>query len=94
MNRIVGKPSRTAGCQGSSKQPAHPDSQQSTVAFQYAKVMEHAIKVFGTQKLAEEWLGSPCKYLGGNVPLNIVENPVGFWAVEDYLKRIEYGVYY
>lgn len=28
----------------------------------YAKVLEHAIDVFGTQRLAEEWLGRPCKY--------------------------------
>ena len=43
--------------------------------------MEHAIKVFGAQKLAEEWLGRPCKYLGGDVPMNIDKSPVRFRAV-------------
>ncbi|EMJ4936110.1 antitoxin Xre/MbcA/ParS toxin-binding domain-containing protein [Pseudomonas aeruginosa] len=92
MSRIVGKSIRTIQRQGS-KQPAHLNSQQSAVAFQYAKVLEHAINVFGTQKLAEEWLGRPCKYLDGDVPLDVIDNPVGFQAVEDYLERIEYGVY-
>src|SRR3546814_4614172 len=44
---------RTIQRQGS-RQPAHLNSQQSAVAFQYAKVLEHAMNVFGTQKLAEE----------------------------------------
>lgn len=92
MSRIVGKSIRTIQRQGS-KQPVHLNSQQSAVAFQYAKVLEHAINVFGTQKLAEEWLGRPCKYLDGDVPLDVIDNPVGFQAVEDYLERIEYGVY-
>jgi putative toxin-antitoxin system antitoxin component (TIGR02293 family) len=93
MSRIVGKSIRTIQRQGSTKQPAHLNSQQSAVAFQYAKVLEHAITVFGTQKLAEEWLGRPSKYLDGDVPLDVIDNPVGFQAVEDYLERIEYGVY-
>lgn len=92
MRRIVGKPIRKIQRQGS-KQPAHLNSQQSAVAFQYAKVLEHAINVFGTQKLAEEWLGRPCKYLDGDVPLDVIDNPMGFQTVEDYLERIEYGVY-
>ena len=92
MSRIVGKSIRTIQRQGS-RQPAHLNSQQSAVAFQYAKVLEHAINVFGIQKLAEEWLGRPCKHLDGDVPLDVIDNPFGFQAVEDYLERIEYGVY-
>jgi len=92
MSRIMGKSSRTTQRQGT-KQPAHLNSQQSAAACQYAKVLEHAINVFGTQKLAEEWLGRPCKFLDGDVPLDMIDNPVGFQTVEDYLERIEYGVY-
>ncbi len=84
MSRIVGKSIRTLQRQGT-RQPALLNAQQSAVAFQYAKVLEHAITVFGTQKLAEEWLG--------DVPLDVIDNPVGFQAVEDYLERVEYGVY-
>ena len=91
MSRIMGKPTGTIQRQGI-KQLAQLNSQQSA-AFQYTKVLEHATNVFGTQKLAEEWLGRPCKYLDGDVPLDVIDNPVGFQAIEDYLERIEYGVY-
>lgn len=67
----MGKSSRTIQGQGT-KQPAHLNSQQSSAACQYAKVLELAINVFGTQKLAEEWLGRPSKYLDGDVPLDMM----------------------
>ncbi|OLS60009.1 type II RES/Xre toxin-antitoxin system antitoxin [Pseudomonas putida] len=92
MSRIVGKSVRTLQRQGS-KQSAHLNAQQSAVAFQFARVLERAIEVFGSLSLAEEWLGRPCKYLDGDVPLDVIDNPVGFQAVEDYLERIEHGVY-
>jgi putative toxin-antitoxin system antitoxin component (TIGR02293 family) len=92
MSRIVGKSPRTMQRQ-SSKQPARLNPQQSAVAFQYAKVFEHAMSVYGTQTLAEEWLGRPCKYLDGNVPLDVIDNTLGFQAVEAYLERVQYGVY-
>jgi hypothetical protein len=78
---------------GSSAEPAMLNPQQSALAFQFAKVLEHATKVFGTLTLAEEWLGRPCKFLDGELPLEVIDNPIGFQAVEDYLERIEYGVY-
>ncbi len=93
LSRIVGRSVRTLQRQGSSKQPTQLNAQQSAVAYQYAKVLEHAINVFGTQKLAEEWLGRPCKYLDGDVPLDVIDNPIGFQTVEDYLERVALGVY-
>jgi len=92
ISRIVGRSVRTLQRQVGKKQ-ANLNPQQSAVALQYAKVLEDAINVFGTQQLAEEWLGRPCKFLDGNVPLDMIDNPVGFQAVEEYLERIEYGVY-
>ncbi len=92
MSRIMSKSSRKIKRQGI-KKPAHLNSQQSAMALHHAKVLEHAINVFGNQKLAEEWLGRPCKYLNDNVPLEVIDNPAGLQAIEDYLERIEYGVY-
>lgn len=93
LSRIVGKSLRKVHRRDSSKQPIRLNAQQSALAFQYACVLEQAINVFGTQKSAEEWLGRPCKYLEGYTPLDIIENTVGFQLVQDYLKRIEYGLY-
>ncbi|CAH0216122.1 MbcA/ParS/Xre antitoxin family protein [Pseudomonas brassicacearum] len=59
----------------------------------YAKVLEHAANVFGSQRLAEDWLRKPCMYLDGQVPLELIDNAQGFKVVEDYLTRVELGVY-
>ncbi|MCR3806872.1 DUF2384 domain-containing protein [Pseudomonas aeruginosa] len=67
--------------------------QQSTVAFQYAQVLEHATHAFGSQELAEDWLRKPSKFLDGLVPLDMIANAQGFQAVEDYLERMVMGVY-
>ncbi|WP_237142492.1 antitoxin Xre/MbcA/ParS toxin-binding domain-containing protein [Pseudomonas azotoformans] len=66
---------------------------QSAVAFQFARVLDHATTVFGNLQLAEEWLEKPCRNLAGNVPLDMVDNPLGFKVVEDYLERVALGIY-
>lgn len=92
LSKITGKSVRTVqrlGNNGAERLTPH----QSAVAYQYAKVLEHAIDVFGNQELAERWLSQPCKFLQDNVPLDMIDNPVGFQTVEDYLTRMDYGVY-
>lgn len=59
----------------------------------YAKVLDQATTVFGTQALAEEWMARPCKHLGGEVPKDMLSDPERVQAVADYLSRIEHGVY-
>lgn len=93
VERITGKSIRTLQRLVKESKPVRLNQQQSTVAFQYAQTLEHATNVFGSQQLAEDWLKKPCKYLDGNVPLELIDNSLGFQVVEDYLTRIEYGVY-
>jgi putative toxin-antitoxin system antitoxin component (TIGR02293 family) len=69
------------------------NSQQSAAAIRFARVLERAVSVFGAQPRAEEWLIRPCTYLDGIAPIDMVENTLGFQAVEAYLDRISYGVY-
>lgn len=93
VQRITGKSLRTVQRLAKETQPVRLNPQQSTVAFQYAQALEHAIDVFGDLQLAEDWLKKPCKYLEGNVPLELIDHSLGFQVVEDYLTRIEHGVY-
>ncbi|MCK9801592.1 DUF2384 domain-containing protein [Pseudomonas sp. MAFF 302030] len=93
IERIVGKPSRLKQGKNDESMNGRLSALQSAIAFQYARVLEHATTVFGTLRLAEEWLAKPCRYLAGNIPLDLVGNPFGFQAVEDYLERLELGVY-
>lgn len=66
---------------------------QRSATLLYARVLDRAIDVFGNQRLAEEWLGRPCRYLDGDVPQDVIDKPDRFQAVEDYLERIKHGVY-
>ncbi|MGU0800372.1 antitoxin Xre/MbcA/ParS toxin-binding domain-containing protein [Pseudomonas aeruginosa] len=75
------------------KKPVRLPPRQSAIALQYARTLEQALTVFGTIDLAGTWLSRPCNRLDGEVPLNIVDNSLGFRAVRDYLGRIEYGLY-
>lgn len=93
LKRVVGRSVRTLQRKALESDKARLSAQQSAVAFQYARALEDAIAVFGSQPQAEAWLGRPCRYLNGCVPLDMVENAVGFQAVESYLQRIEMGVY-
>lgn len=69
------------------------DSQQSAMAFQFAKTLEHAIAVLGTQAMAEDWLSRSSRHLSGLKPVEIIETSVGFTTVERYLSQIQHGVY-
>ncbi|WHS58110.1 antitoxin Xre/MbcA/ParS toxin-binding domain-containing protein [Pseudomonas sp. G2-4] len=93
VQRITGRSVRTVQRLAKETKPIRLNQHQSTIAFQYAQTLEHAIDVFGSQQLAEDWLKKPCKYLDGYVPLELIDNSLGFQAVEDYLTRIEHGVY-
>lgn len=93
LRRITGKSNRTLARQRDDSGTPRLNAQQSAVAFQYAQALEHAASVFGSKKRAEEWLGRPCKHLADHVPLEMIENSLGFQVVEGYLQRIEFGVY-
>jgi putative toxin-antitoxin system antitoxin component (TIGR02293 family) len=59
----------------------------------YAQILKYAIHVFGNQQLAEDWLNRPCHHLEGNIPLELISNSKGFQKVENYLARVDHGVY-
>lgn len=93
LSRVMGLSVRTLQRRACSNPSMRLTSQQSTVAFQYARVLDQATSVFGTQVKAEDWLSRSCNFLDGKVPLDVIDNAIGFQAVAQYLERIEYGVY-
>ncbi|MNR13064.1 hypothetical protein D3C85_1294480 [compost metagenome] len=93
VERITGKSVRTVQRLAKETEPVRLNQQQSTIAYQYAQSLEHATNVFGNLQLAENWLQKPCKFLEGHTPLELIDNSLGFQVVEDYLTRIEHGVY-
>lgn len=69
------------------------DPAESDRVVRYARLMGQAVKVFGAEAAAREWLNTPQFGLGGEVPLDFAETEIGAREVENLLGRIEYGVY-
>lgn len=52
-----------------------------------------ATRVFGSREQARRWLQKPAIGLDGRRPFDLLTSDEGRQLVEDYLGRIEYGVY-
>lgn len=66
---------------------------ESDRVVRFARLLGKAIKVFGNEEDARQWLNSQQFGLGGAVPLDYAKTEVGAREVENLLGRIEYGVY-
>lgn len=59
----------------------------------FAEMLARATKVLGSQEAAERWLERPAVGLDRKSPIDLLATPAGTRMVDDYLTRIEYGVY-
>ncbi|MET3581546.1 putative toxin-antitoxin system antitoxin component (TIGR02293 family) [Mesorhizobium robiniae] len=74
--------------------PSKPLNQdQSGRTWKFAEILSKATDVFGSQAEAEQWLERPAIGLDQRRPIDLLATPAGVELVEDYLKRLEYGVY-
>lgn len=74
--------------------PAKPlGLEQSNRAWKFAEILAKATEVFGGQKDAEQWLDKPAVGLDYRRPLDLLVTPAGVELVENYLQRMEFGVY-
>jgi hypothetical protein len=62
-------------------------------AWKFAEILAKATDVLGTQAEAEQWLERPAIGLDQRRPIDLLGTPAGVELVEDYLERLEYGVY-
>ncbi len=69
------------------------DAFESERVVRYARLMGKAVKIFGSESNAREWLNHTQFGLGGAIPLDYAETEIGAREVENLLGRIEYGVY-
>lgn len=68
-------------------------TEQSSRAWRFAEIIAKATDVLGTQTAAEAWLLEPAIGLDNRRPVDLLTSSAGAEAVDDYLTRIEYGVY-
>lgn len=62
-------------------------------AFKLAEVVARASFVLGTREAAVQWMIEPALGLGQRKPIDMLATPMGIQLVEEFLERIEHGVY-
>lgn len=67
--------------------------EQSNRAWRFAEIFAHAIDVMGSEEAAEGWMNKPAIGLSNRKPIDLLATSAGVEAVEEYLTRLEYGVY-
>jgi putative toxin-antitoxin system antitoxin component (TIGR02293 family) len=74
--------------------PSKPLSpEHSGRAWKFAQILAKATTIFGSQEEAEQWLARPAIGLDRQRPIELLATPAGVELVEDFLDRLEYGVY-
>lgn len=66
---------------------------QSGRTWKFAEILARATDVFGSQQEAEQWLERPALGLDQNRPIDLLATTAGTEIVENFLTRLEYGVY-
>jgi putative toxin-antitoxin system antitoxin component (TIGR02293 family) len=75
-------------------EPGKPLSkEQSGRAWKFAEILAKATEVLGSQDEAEQWLERPMIGLDQRRPIDLLATPAGVGLVEEFLERLEYGVY-
>lgn len=67
--------------------------EQSNRTWKFAEILGRAREIFGSMEQAEEWLNQPAIGLDQRRPIDLLRTTAGVEAVEEYLTRIEYGIY-
>jgi putative toxin-antitoxin system antitoxin component (TIGR02293 family) len=58
-----------------------------------ARIVDHAIRVFGSETKAIRWLRKENGTLTNRRPIDLLKSETGAQAVEEALHRIDYGMY-
>jgi putative toxin-antitoxin system antitoxin component (TIGR02293 family) len=69
------------------------NQEQSGRTWKFAEILAKATAIFGSREEAEQWLERPATGLDRRRPIDLLATPAGVEIVEDFLTRLEYGVY-
>jgi putative toxin-antitoxin system antitoxin component (TIGR02293 family) len=75
------------------KAKARLDVELSSRTWKLAEIMTKAMQVMGDMKSASDWMMHPALGLDGKRPIELLGTETGRELVEEYLGRIEHGVY-
>ena len=69
------------------------DKHTSSIVIEIAKVLDHAVDVFGNEEKVKRWLNMPNRALNNIKPVELFYLPTGLKMVNDVLGRIEEGIF-
>ena len=75
------------------KHPEPLSAEQSSRAWRFAETLSKAEDVLGDRKDAEKWMVTPAMGLEGRKPIDLITTQVGYELVDNFLTRLDYGVY-
>lgn len=93
LNKAIGISIRTLQRRKSDAPDKALSTEQSSRAWRFAEIIAQATDIMGTQEAAEAWLLETAIGLDNRRPIDLLASSAGTEAVEDYLTRLEYGVY-
>jgi putative toxin-antitoxin system antitoxin component (TIGR02293 family) len=92
LENCIGMSLRTL--QRRKESPAKPLSrEQSSRTWKFAEILAKASDILGSQKEAEAWLERPAIGLNQQRPIDLLATSAGVELVEEFLERLDYGVY-
>lgn len=69
------------------------NTEQSSRTWNFARILTKATDVFGSQKEAENWIVQPAMGLDNRRPIDLLVTAAGTELVQEFLARLDYGVY-
>ncbi|EKE67180.1 type II RES/Xre toxin-antitoxin system antitoxin [Oceanibaculum indicum] len=93
LQKAIGVSLRTLQRHKASKNTRRLSIEQSSRTWRFAEIFSLAVRVMGSEEAAEAWLDKPAIGLSNRKPIDLLQTSAGAEAVEEYLTRIEYGVY-
>ncbi len=67
--------------------------EQGSRTWNFAKVLTKATSLLGTQEDAEKWMIEPAMGLDNHRPIDLLATAAGTALVQEFLERLDYGVY-
>jgi putative toxin-antitoxin system antitoxin component (TIGR02293 family) len=68
-------------------------TEQSSRTWNFARILTKATSVLGSQKEAEKWMIQPAMGLDNRRPIDLLATAAGTELVQEFLERLDYGVY-
>lgn len=59
----------------------------------YEKLLKRVESMLGSRQSAEQWIAKPARGLDGARPVDMLASAEGVRLLEEFLGRLEYGVY-